>query len=183
MLTLKSQKGRFSHSPALLLAVFLAATTLWGAGCKKRVAQFSVVSTQQVDLYPLDLRAASPREDIKGIDGRWWFFFVPLGGKPRMEEALKDACSQGGGDLLTDAALYERFWTVGIISRGQIIVEGKVWNSRQARRNYASGSSRGGGAQYPRARRLPSAADQPPPPSTDSRDWFPDRPGSGRRDR
>jgi hypothetical protein len=117
--------------PSRVAVRFLAAASLLalGAGCTHRVADLTVVSSKNVDLYPLDLRGGRPQINVRGVDGRWWFFFLPLGGEPNVEEALDDALKNGVGDLMTDAVLYQRFWTVFFMSRGEFIIEGKVWNS------------------------------------------------------
>jgi hypothetical protein len=114
--------------PLALLAILFA-----GSGCTKRVADLTVISSKNVDLYPLNLDLASPNRNIRGVDGRWWFLFIPFGGAPIMEEALENALAIGNGDLMTSAKIYERSWSVFILSYGGIFVEGDVWNTLDRR--------------------------------------------------
>jgi hypothetical protein len=118
---------KIGKSLALLATIALIVPLT--AGCTRRIADLTVLSSKNVDLYPLDLRGAHKQHNVKGTDGRWWFLVFPLGFRPNLEDALEDALNNGRGDIMTSAVIYTRAWHILLIGHEQFIVKGDVFDS------------------------------------------------------
>ena len=72
------------------LLTFLAACAL--NGCAFELGRFPVLSTKNVEISRVDLKKIGVNRDVRGVDGRLWFLFVPLGSTPTIENQIIAFC-------------------------------------------------------------------------------------------
>jgi hypothetical protein len=107
--------------------VFLVA--LLAAGCTVRQANFTLLSTKNVELSRVDLKKIDLVRNRDGSSSRFWFLFIPFGGQPTLEDAVDDCLENGGGDFMTSGVLYTNDWSLLLFSYGSWKVQGDVGNS------------------------------------------------------
>ena len=113
----------------LLKVIFVVLSILFFcSACSVRLADLSVVATQNVNLDKVDLDTLPQVKGIKGKDTVFIFLFIPFG-VPHLEEAIDDALQKGNGDVLLDAVLYSRGWWF-IIGQSSLEVKGTVVKTR-----------------------------------------------------
>lgn len=114
------------------IARALAITSLLlGSSCTVRVADFNAISTRNVNLDRIDLDSVDGKKVI-GTSSRFIFLFIPFG-LPTLQEAVDEALDAGGGDLMTDTAVYTSFWWF-IFGSTKIEVRGTVVDTAKAQR-------------------------------------------------
>lgn len=99
--------------------------------CSLRLADFNAISTRNVNLDQIDLDSVSGKR-VVGTSTRFIFLFIPFG-LPTLEEAVDDALDSGGGDLMTDTAVYSTGWWF-LVGTTSIEVRGSVVETKKARR-------------------------------------------------
>ncbi len=115
--------------PRKLLALVVCVLATAVSGCVSRSADFTLLSTKNVEVSRVDLKRIDFRRNIEATDARWWFLFIPLGGAPDLQEATDRCLEVGQGDFMTSARIYESVWSLLLVSRGSISVKGDVGNS------------------------------------------------------
>ncbi|MDK1046434.1 MAG: hypothetical protein QGM45_12225 [Anaerolineales bacterium] len=110
------------------LGILLAMTLMVLSGCTRRMIDFTVISSKNVDLG--NNRAAIGTERVEGVDTCWWVTFIPLC-QPNMKEAVDRAIESAGPgyDALIDGVLTNKWWHVGLTGKMSSIVEGTPVNS------------------------------------------------------
>lgn len=98
-------------------------------GCSVRVGDLTMISSKSVDLEMVDLDAVPQVSGVSGKDTKFIFLFIPLG-SPQLEQAIDEALRKGGGDLMTDVAIYQDFWWALLFGQTTIRVEGTVAKTR-----------------------------------------------------
>lgn len=116
-------------------AFVLAAITLgmFISGCAIRGADFTAISTKNVNLKGVDLNKLDGRR-VEGRDSNFVFLFIPFG-FPHLEDAVDDALAKGGGDLMLDAVFHARSWWF-LVGQDIIEVKGTVVNTFNAKGRY-----------------------------------------------
>lgn len=99
------------------------------AGCRIRTGDLTIAATQLTELDKIDLDASPVQRGVEGRSSVWIILFFPLG-VPNLQSAIDDALDQGGGDLMTDVALYREEWWF-LVGQSAIIAEGDVINTRR----------------------------------------------------
>jgi hypothetical protein len=109
------------HTLKLALLVTLVLTVLL-PGCTRRVLDFTVVSSKNVDLR---LDDSAKGERTKGIDRVWWFITIPLG-QPNLKEATDRAIEAAGPgyDALIDGVISIKSGWYILTGETTYIVEG-----------------------------------------------------------
>lgn len=105
--------------PGILLAMSLMVLS----GCTRRMIDFTVISSKNVDLG--DNRAAIGTVRVEGVDACWWVTFIPLC-VPNMKEAVDRAIESAGPgyDALIDGVVSSSAWHVLLTGKNSFIVEG-----------------------------------------------------------
>lgn len=98
-------------------------------GCTTRLADLTVVSTRNVTLEKVDLDSLPQARGVVGKDSKFMFLFIPLG-IPHLEDAIDDALDKGNGDIMTDAVLYSKVWSLLLIGENALEVKGNVVKTR-----------------------------------------------------
>lgn len=99
------------------------------SGCTTRLADFTMISTRNVELDRVDLDSLPRTRGVSGEDSRFIFLFIPFG-SPHLEEAIDDALEKGGGDVMTDAVMSSTIWWF-LIGQNTLRVKGTVIDSRR----------------------------------------------------
>ena len=94
---------------------------LFTSACSIRLADFSILSTRNVNLEKIDLDSKPQVKGVVGKDSSFIFLFIPFG-FPHLEDAVDDALNKGNGDVLIDGVLYSKNWWFIF---GQLILEVK----------------------------------------------------------
>lgn len=105
---------------------FAALATLLMAGCVRRLTDFTIISTKNVDLSRVGEYRRYDRR-TRGAHGIMLCCGASLlGGEPSLKTALDRAIEKApGGVALVDGVLYQRQWTIlGLFGGDQIIAEG-----------------------------------------------------------
>ena len=109
------------HKLKLVMLVILV-SAVFLPGCTRRVLDFTVVSSKNVDLR---IDEANKGERTRGIDRVWWFITIPLG-SPNLKEATDRAIENAGPgyDALIDGVIYfKQVWYI-LTGESTFIVEG-----------------------------------------------------------
>jgi hypothetical protein len=104
---------------------------LLATSCSVRLADFNAISTRNVNLDLIDLDSV-PSKKVVGSSTRFIFLCIPFG-LPTLEEAVDDALDAGGGDLMTDTAVYRTGWWF-LVGTTSIEVRGSVVDTTKAKR-------------------------------------------------
>ena len=99
------------------------------SGCSLRLADFSVISTKNVNLDKVDLDAMPQTKGVRGVDSNFMFLFIPFG-FPHIENAIDEALEKGGGDVMIDTVLYSKGWSILLIGQNTLEVKGTVVKTR-----------------------------------------------------
>lgn len=100
-----------------------------GIGCTVRQANFTLLSTKNVEISRVDLKRIQLVRNQEASDGRLWFLFIPLAGEPTLEDATDKCLENGGGDFMTSAVVSTSWWSILLFSYGSWNVKGDVGNS------------------------------------------------------
>ncbi len=112
------------------LAITAVALSIFGSqGCTIRQADLTAISTRSVNLDRVDLDSLPRKGRVEGRTSKWMILGIPLG-IPHLEDAVDDALTEGQGDLLTDAVVYQSGWSVIFFGQSTISVEGEVVSTR-----------------------------------------------------
>lgn len=111
------KRARKVRALIVLFAVILC------AGCTTRVGDFTLASTKNVDLGNAQLDVKKGKR-VSGEDCKFMFLFIPIG-IPSVREAVDDALTKGGGNVMVDQVTYMRGWWF-IIGQNCFVVEGTV---------------------------------------------------------
>ena len=92
-------------------------------GCTRRMIDFTVISSKNVDLG--DNRAAMGGTRVVGEDSCWLVLFIPLC-QPSMKEAVDRAIESAGPDYdaLIDGVVYSNFLFLVVTGKTSFKVEG-----------------------------------------------------------
>ena len=93
----------------------------------------TAISTRPLVTTGVDLDAL-PQRKATGVSSQWVFLFIPLGGRPTLEEAVDDALADGGGDLLLNPVTYTSSWWF-LFGRATIEIDGQVVDTSAAPMN------------------------------------------------
>ncbi len=102
---------RLVHSLAFCAA---ASSLLLATGCSTRIAEFSVVSTKNVELSRIDVKKAAVVHDVTGVSREYIIFFFPTG-TPTIQQAVDQALRSGGGDIMTSAKVDAGGWYIPLL--------------------------------------------------------------------
>lgn len=110
---------------------FLAASLgfLLHAGCTFRQADLTAVSTRNVNLEHVDLDRLDGTL-VTGVSKGFIFLgLIPISW-PHLEEAVNDALTQGRGDLITDAVVYQSSTWVVLATIPEMTIKGTVVDTK-----------------------------------------------------
>ena len=97
------------------------------AGCSARQGDFTLLSTQNVDLKRVMLaREQQNPEPTVGKDVQHWFLIFPVSSAANLEEAVDDTLERGRGDCMADAVIYSYWWHIILYGQTGWEVKGKV---------------------------------------------------------
>lgn len=107
----------------LLLFVLLSLTA-----CTTHIGNFSALATGTYRGENIDSKHLV-KNNAEGKSCRTWFLFIPFGAAPKVDQAVSEALSQMNGDIMTNARLYETWWSVFLFSGGCYKMEGDVYRT------------------------------------------------------
>ena len=100
------------------------------SGCALRLADLNAISTRNLNLDRVDLDRLEGQV-VEGESSVFVFLFIPFGW-PNLQDAVDDALDKGGGDLITDAVVYHKWWTAILFGKQKLTVKGTVVKTRGA---------------------------------------------------
>ena len=106
--------------------MLLATIALAVSSCSSVIANYTIVSTKNVEISRVDLKKIPLQKGVKGTDSRFWFLFFPFGGSPTVENAMFDCLEEGNGDFMTSCRVKDVGWTFLLFSYGGYSVKGDV---------------------------------------------------------
>ena len=95
-------------------------------GCSQRIADFTFVSTRNVDIGGKYKKIAR----YSGSDSRIDVLTIPFG-IPDLKQAVDNCIEAGGGELLTDAVVDFNQWTAIVYGQRKYVVTGDVWGKAE----------------------------------------------------
>lgn len=111
--------------PQITCAMLLAGLLL--SGCTERLADFTMISTKNVDLSKAQVNAGEGNR-VTEDDCRPIILVFPVG-RPDLKEAVDSALEEGRGNLMIDLVAYWRWWYVPpIFGLRCMVAEGTVVN-------------------------------------------------------
>lgn len=106
----------------VIIAVICVFLTM--IGCSYRMGDLTVASTKNVNIGEKYVKVAN---GVIGKDTKSIILFIPTG-NPSIEEAIDLALEKVGGDLMTNVAIYcKYYWIPYIYGETTIEVKGDVW--------------------------------------------------------
>lgn len=108
-------------------SVIVLALVVLLVGCTRRLGDLTVASNYNVVLSSYSPESGGYTQS-KGSSCAPIILFIPLG-FPNIEDAVDDALTKGGGNLMTDAVIRQTQWWF-LYGQSCFRVEGKVWNIR-----------------------------------------------------
>jgi hypothetical protein len=104
--------------------VGVALLLVTATGClSTRLADLTIVSTQNVDFSKLTPEVISSAKEVEGVALPWY-------GGGDMEDAIEDALKKGGGNVLMDAVIYREVRSYVLWGRTGYRVKGRVLKAR-----------------------------------------------------
>jgi hypothetical protein len=97
-----------------LIACAVAGGALFTTGCSTRVADFTVVSTKNVELSRIDVKKAAVVHNVTGQSRKFIIVLFPTG-VPTIQDAVDDALKRGGGDVMTSTKVEQGGWYIPFI--------------------------------------------------------------------
>ncbi|MBZ0265944.1 hypothetical protein K8I28_14900 [bacterium] len=111
----------------LLILLFIIPLFL---GCSVKMADLTVVSSMNVEFNQQPTLA---ERNVKGSDHCFTFLWFFQLGTLDMEDAIDKALKKGDGDMLKNAVVKRRNWSLfGIISWEKITVVGDSWRNQSS---------------------------------------------------
>lgn len=111
-------KHRF-FVPAFFVVVLL------GNGCVVKQAEFSVVSTKKIDLNMQEFEKVGENITGESVSN---MIFIFSGPQASIDESIQNALKKVNGDIMTDTAVYQKFWMIpGLYAKLIIEVKGTAW--------------------------------------------------------
>ena len=98
------------------------------SACTTKTTHLSVVVPQDTTFDVSALNRAVVRKRVSGTDTNAVFLFFPIG-FPDFNEALEDALSNGGGDVMTNAFVTDELRWFVLFGYNRIIITGDVVNT------------------------------------------------------
>ncbi len=102
---------------------------LFSTGCTTRQGTFTVLSTKNTEISRVDLKRVRFTRNLEGSDKRFWILFIPIGSRPRLENAADKCMERGNGDFMTSAVVYNTEWSILLFSYGSWKIKGDVGDS------------------------------------------------------
>ena len=100
----------------MMRALMLWGTVALAAGaCTIHHGDFTVLSNKLIRTADFDLSKADRKPNVVGRDVAHIILFIPTKGQVTLEEAVDDALSKGGGDVMTDVKVSSWFWYIPYI--------------------------------------------------------------------
>ena len=109
--------------------LFMMLIVMLASGCTVRQTGFTVISTKNVELSRVDLKQHPVVRNQEAWDNRLWFLFIPLGGNPKLEDAVNDCLEKGHGDFMIKPVITSTGWSILLFSYGSWHVKGDIGNS------------------------------------------------------
>lgn len=109
-----------------LLILLFALVSL--TACSTHIGNFSALATGTYRGENIDSKHLV-KNNAEGSSCRTWFLFIPFGAAPKVDQAVSEALSQMNGDIMTNARLYETWWTIFLFSGGCYKMEGDVYRT------------------------------------------------------
>lgn len=92
----------------------VALCTLLSA-CLVRHGDFTVLTNKLVRLSEFDLSKSTSSSPVEGVDRAHIILVFPTKANATLEDAVDDALTRGGGDVMTDATVHYWFWYIPYI--------------------------------------------------------------------
>ena len=92
------------------------------AGCSQRIADFTFISTKNVDIGGKYKKMSR----CTGSDSRIDVLTIPLG-IPDLKQAVDNCIEAGNGELLTNVVIDFTQWTAIVYGQRKYVVTGDVW--------------------------------------------------------
>lgn len=111
----------------IVLCTIVGAFVLGLLGCSQRIGDFTLISTKNVDIGKKFKKVGRKT----GEDSVGEFLFIPFGA-PDMKAAVDNAIESADGDLLTNAVVDFKYFSVILFGSRTIEVTGDVWKLASA---------------------------------------------------
>ncbi len=82
-------------------------------GCTRRLGDFTLLSTKNINLTNFSTEKAEKCPPVRGVDSRP--IVILPGPPPNLKEAVDRALESGNAHMLTNAVIYYRYWYVPYI--------------------------------------------------------------------
>ena len=105
----------------IVLSIFLS-------GCSQHLGNFTALSTSTYRGENVNSQNLV-KQNAVGKTNSIIFLGIPLGGQPKIDQAVAEALSQNNGDYMTNGRLYATAWSVGLIGSIGYRVEGDVYKT------------------------------------------------------
>lgn len=92
----------------LLIVVLLFSLSIL-AGCSQHLGNFTALSTANFRAENIKSENLVAK-DAKGGASSLIIFGIPIGGQPKVDQAVAEALSENNGDFMQNARLYYKWW-------------------------------------------------------------------------
>lgn len=98
-------------------------------GCAQHLGNFTALSTSTYRGENIDSAHLVKSSAVGETSTLFLFGFIPLGGIPKVDQAVSEALSANNGDIMTNARLYQSWWYFVILGGQGFKVEGDVYKT------------------------------------------------------
>lgn len=113
----------------VVISLMLAFAVVLSA-CSQHLGNFSALSTGTYDAKNIN-SGTLVKKDAVGGTTKVFIFGIPIGGYPKVDEAVADGLRQSDGDFMMNASLYSKWYFFFIISVAGYEVKGDVYKTNK----------------------------------------------------
>ena len=107
----------------LTIALLVTAT-----GCTQHVGNFTALSSSTFKGEEINQKHLV-KQNAYGEACTTLLLGIPLGGVPKVDQAVSEALRQNNGDIMTNASLYTKHWSAFLIGQSCWTVAGDVYKT------------------------------------------------------
>jgi len=113
----------------VLVCVMLAFVVALSA-CSQHLGNFSALASGTYDAKNIN-SSSLVKKDAIGHTKSLLIFGIPIGGQPKVDEAVADALRQNNGDFMMNSSLYATWWSLFIVGQIGYEVKGDVYKTQK----------------------------------------------------
>jgi hypothetical protein len=113
---------------SILLKITVGLALFSMLGCTQHIGNFTALSSSTFRGENIDSKHMV-KQNAEGDACSLSILGIPVGGIPKVDQAVSEALSQNNGDIMTNARLYNKAWTAILFGQMCWVVQGDVYKT------------------------------------------------------